>query len=100
MKLKYEAPRGRRIKYKFMGYCQGKRTSSNNECWTYLPKEKKWIDTKSKEFVYKNQIMYTHAPCKTVRAFRRKLKTAPKGVLFVLCSRWVGYDVYGIGQGK
>lgn len=40
----------------------------------------------------------SHQSCKTVKAFRRKLKKAPKGVKFILVSRWVGYDVEGTGS--
>jgi hypothetical protein len=42
----------------------------------------------------------TSAPCKSVRAFRRKLKAAPEGVEFILVGRWVGHDVTGFGNNK
>jgi hypothetical protein len=34
---------------------------------------------------------------KSVRAFRRKLKSIPKGVRFTLKSWYVGFDVHGCG---
>jgi len=40
----------------------------------------------------------SHQDCRSVKAFRRKLKKAPKGVKFILISRWVGYDVEGTGS--
>lgn len=39
----------------------------------------------------------SHQDCRTVKAFRRKLKSAPMGVEFILISRWVGYNVTGFG---
>jgi len=40
----------------------------------------------------------SHQSCKSVKAFRRKLKKAPKGVKFILVSKWEGYNVEGIGS--
>ena len=39
----------------------------------------------------------SHAPCKSVRAFRRMLKKAPKGVEFKLWNKYTGCNVRGFG---
>ena len=39
----------------------------------------------------------SYQDCRTVKAFRRKLKSAPRGVECVLVSRWAGCDVIGVG---
>jgi hypothetical protein len=89
MKLQYKARKGNRIKYKFMGF-----TGYDN--YWYCKATKKWTQTPD---WHKGGIS-NHCPCKSVRAFRRKLKEAPKGVEFTLTSRWVGYDVIGYGTGN
>lgn len=87
MKVKYKAKKRIRINYGFVGF-----TSIENG-W--------WFDYDSNEWVHQpiisNKGYSSHQPCNTVRAFRRKLKSAPKGVKFILQSRWTGYDVIGYG---
>ncbi len=38
--------------------------------------------------------------CNSIRAFRRRLKKAPKGIPFLLVSRYRKCDVLGIGSKK
>ena len=85
MKLQYESPKGRRVNYKFTGF-------EAVDCdWFWAYEHKKWTQYTDKKS------LCSHRECKTVKAFKRMLKTAPSGVKFRLCSRWVGYDVYGFG---
>ena len=87
MKLKYEARKGTRINYRFMGF-----TTFENGWW-FNNNTNKWEQNpKAGEKGYSS-----YRDCRTVKAFRRKLKSAPKGVEFILVSRWVGYNVTGIG---
>jgi hypothetical protein len=87
MKLKYKAKRKSRINYNFMGF-----TTFENGWW-FSHNTNKWEQKPEAEYS-------SHQDCKTVKAFRRKLKSAPKGVEFILVSRWVGHDVTGLGCGQ
>lgn len=42
----------------------------------------------------------SHAPIFSIRKFKQMLVTAPKGVVFVLCSRYVDADCRGVGRGN
>jgi len=85
MKLKYEAKKQSRINYRFMGF------TTFEEGWVYNYDMNKWEKNPS------NCNYGINEPCRSVRAFRRKLKKAPKGVEFLLMSRWEGHDVIGFG---
>ena len=88
MKLKYKTQKQSRINYMFMGFTPVK---SN---WWFDYNTNKWSETPT----IGEKGYGSHQDCNTVKAFRRKLKYAPKGVEFRLVSRWVGYDVIGIGS--
>jgi hypothetical protein len=89
--LKYNAKKGQRIKYGYMGFTTFD-MSVNDGFWYYNKTLKKWEEN----MVNENCAYSSHAPCKSVKAFKRKLKNAPRGVTFILVSRWVGHDVQGI----
>ena len=88
MKLKHQAPKGQRINYNFMGF------TTYEDSWFYNLTKRGW----EKAVKSGNDIYSTFQPCKTLKAFRRKLKTAPKGIRFVLVSRWTNNDVIGINN--
>lgn len=90
MKLKHNAIKGERINYRFFGF-----TTYDNYWYNYTLK--RWENGELRNDLYSYS---SHEDCRTVRAFRRKLKSAPKGVKFVLSSRWIGNDVEGIGTGN
>lgn len=92
MKLRYEAPRGRRINYRFRGF------TSLERGWWYDEVNKVW--TNNYNFNDKRGKFSSHQSCKSIPAFRRKLKRAPKGVEFILRSYGIGYDVFGKGTSK
>lgn len=87
MKLKYEAQKRTRIKYRFIGF------TTFEQGWWHNHDLNKW------EFnPHHGKYNYgSHEPCRSVMAFRRKLKKAPKGVEFILVSRWIGNNVTGLG---
>jgi len=91
MKLKYQAKKGSRIKYRFMGV-QIEREPGSTMYW-YVERIHKW----SNDPPWDEEGISNTAPCKSVRAFRRKMKKwkkeLPSGIYFRLISRWVGYDV-------
>lgn len=90
MKLKYEAKKRTRIKYRFLGmttYNLGWWFNYNSNKWEYYPSAGE-------------KGCSTHQQCNSVRAFRRKLKKAPIGVEFILVSGWIGHDVTGVGSKK
>jgi hypothetical protein len=87
MKLKYEARKGTRINYRFMGI------TTFEQWWWYNRDFDKW------EFTAQlGKGDYTTCQrCRSVKAFRRKLKKAPKGVEFIFVNRWAGHNVTGFG---
>lgn len=90
MKIKYDAVKRSRIKRQFMGF------TTYDQDW--------WFDYNTNSWALRPDVgemgYSSHQYCRTVRAFRRKLKKAPNGVVFVLESRWVGYNVVGFGSKK
>ena len=87
MKLKYEAQKGIRIKYRFMGI-----DNIGDHLWWY-PDQKRWKE------MDESSPVQSWCNCSSVKAFRRRLKEwskyLPSGTKFVLQSRWIGYSVYG-----
>jgi hypothetical protein len=71
MKLKYEANKLSRIKNRYL---------------FYVPYE--WQDA----------IGIPEVTCKSIRAFRRRLKQIPKGVEIILFGRYMGHNVIGYGS--
>ena len=86
MKLRDEALKRGRIKNRFGGM-----TNNDHYWWEY--NSKSW----KKDAITPYS---SHCLCKSVRAFRRRLKEAPKGVKFTLVNIYVGFDVYGYGSKK
>lgn len=89
MKLTYIRKKGERVKYQFMGF------TTFDEGWWFNKDLNKW---QKREHIAESASFSSHQECRTVKAFRRKLKKAPKGVVFHLASRWVGFDVIGVGS--
>ena len=87
--MKYQAPKNRRTKYKFIGI------TTFEELWVWHEYYKKWINHDDNDYVWDGTGYTSHQPCSPIRAFRRKLKKCPKGVEFVLVSRWFNNDVIG-----
>ena len=87
--MKYQAKKKNRIKYRFIGI-----TTIDKDPWWFNEKLNQWENQKNTN---KNiDCDYnSHQDCKSVKAFKRKLKKCPKGVEFILVNKWVGYDVYG-----
>lgn len=92
MKLKYQAKKDTRIKYRFMGV-QIDREPDGVMYW-WVEEEKRWSTAPP----WNTGGISDTAPCRSVRAFRRRLrewnKYIPNDVKFVLNSRWIGYNVY------
>jgi len=87
MKLKYNAKKLARINYGFKGFM------SVETGWWFSYNTNKWEwNPKAGEKGYSS-----HQDCNTVKAFRRKLKSAPKGVEFILVSKWKECHVKGFG---
>lgn len=87
MKLRYEASRGRRINY-------GTFWVTTFDKWWYQGGE--WVRS---DDVDDTKCRSSHSDClRSVKAFRRMLKSAPNGVEFILVSRWRGHEVYGKGS--
>ena len=86
IKIKYNKPKGQRIKSRFIGI-----TTDSSDYW-YNYDVKKWEHVDNSTIGGKT----SHAPCNSVKSFVRKLKKLPKGIEFILVSKYVGYDVKGI----
>jgi len=88
MKLKYNAQNRTRINYRFIGF------TTFESGWWFNYNTNRWEQNpKAGDKGYSS-----HQSCRSVKAFKRKLKKAPKGVKFILVSRWIGYDVEGKGS--
>lgn len=90
MKVKYNARKLGRINYKFMGF------TTFEQGWWYDKDLNSWTDNPD----FQKGNISSHQSCKSMKAFRRKLKRAPNGVEFVLVSRWIGHDIIGKGSSK
>jgi hypothetical protein len=90
MKIKHNKRKHAKINYGFVGF--------------EAVKDHYWYNLTTKTWGYSPKVgdgLYsTIRRCNSVRAFRRMLKSAPKGVEFILLSIYKGYDVYGKGSKK
>ena len=88
MKIKYEANKGQRIKYGFL-------EMSTYGCYWWNIDLNKWEHSDVVDF---NKHEYDDGiRCKTIRAFRRRLKSAPN-IQFYLFAKWKGFDAFGKGM--
>lgn len=76
-----------------MGFC----SQDENNYWWFDYGSNQWLNDMT---LLTKKGFSSHQDCKSVKAFRRKLKKAPKGIKFILVSRWKGYDVIGYGNKK
>ena len=86
MKLKYKAQKRSRIKTRFIGF-----TTFEYDWWFYYSTNRWEFNSDTKGG------FSSHQKCRSIKAFRRMLKNCPKGVEFILCSRYVGHDIIGYG---
>ena len=86
MKLKYKAQKRSRIKTRFMGF-----TTFEPNWWFHYSTNQWEFDSDTKGGCS------SHQKCRSVKAFKRMLKNCPKGVEFILCSRYKGHTVIGYG---
>lgn len=103
MKIHFEKPKGQRLKSRFWGmgtFGDGDvfwNWSDHHRCWFYHifdDETDKWIwydanGNRIEEVGSYGNILH----CRSIRAFRRRMKKAPKGVEFYLVNRYIGYDV-------
>ncbi|KZX78266.1 hypothetical protein A3715_10385 [Oleiphilus sp. HI0009] len=84
--MRFEAEKGERLHRYFWGVT----TNTPERLW-WNQDLKKW-----EEYPTKNCNYSTHAPCRTLRAFKRMLRKNPelKGRC-VLVNKYKGFDVYG-----
>ena len=87
MKLIFDAQKRLRVKHNFRGM------TTFEQGWWHNHDLNKWQNPPDEDCNYGS-----HQPCTSVRAFRRKLKNAPRGIKFILCSKWKGHDVHGVGS--
>ena len=87
MKLKFDAPKMNKLKSQMTGF------EAVNCDWMWNYDLKEWTqELQSVKYSYSS-----HRPCRSVKAFLRMLKSAPKGIEFRLWNKYIGCDVYGIG---
>lgn len=94
MKLKFQQPKGQRIKSQFMWML------THEAGWWFSETKNRWIHQEDPEWLTLGGLVTSAKNCHSVRAFRRMLKKAPNGVEFVLVSRWKYHNVYGRGSRK
>ena len=93
MKIKYQAPKGYRIKKQFLSLGLDADTEDWISWW-YYPESKEWRN----DLKYRDNETYavSSCNCNSLKSAIRKIKQwkFPKGTKFRLCSMWVGHDVY------
>jgi hypothetical protein len=94
MGLKFEKRKGARINYGFIGA-----TSTHNVNLWYNTTLGIWED-RDKEIYNVNHGYSSHAPCRSVRSFRKMLSKLPDKFELILVSRWIGFNVTGRGSAK
>lgn len=87
MKLRFDSAKGNRLKSQMTDF------EAVTCDWMWNHDLKEW----TQELEIGKYRYSSHRPCKSVRAFRRMLKTAPKGVKFKLWNKYAGCNVYGTG---
>lgn len=97
MKIKYQAPKGHRIKKQFLGVELDNETDEgwlNWLGWRYYPESKEW--RKDSDFKLGETYASSSCSCRSLKATIRKIKkwNFPKGTKFRLCSMWVGHNIY------
>lgn len=94
--MKYQKQKGLRIKR----YGTGITIFDNNANYWYYPHLHNWVDENEQpEVVGKDCANYE--PCRSLKAAIRKVNKAsvPKGTVFTLRSRYVGYDIDIVKRG-
>ena len=88
MKIKYQAPKGHRIKS--YGFCW---LQPENSLYWFREDIKQW---RLNEDMPVGVACSSGDLCKSLKAAIRKIKKydLPKGTEFRLVSKWVGYDIY------
>ena len=94
MKIKYQAPKGLRIKKQFISL--GLDINANDEYlyWWYYPESYEW--RKDSDLRDNETYASSSCLCRSLKAAIRLIKkwNFPKGTTFRLSSIWIGYDVY------
>ena len=92
MKIKFQAPKGRRLKNQFM-YLEMDLDNWNK--MMYFPENNEWRDFKT-GYKPNETCSLSFCFCRSLKAAKRKIKkwNLPKGTIFKLCNRFVGYDIY------
>lgn len=94
MKLKYKAKKHTRFNYGFMGLT----TFTGN--WWFHEDTKQWEDHSAPGYKSRSMGYSSHQDCNSMKAFRRKLKKCPKGIGFILVSRWTHNNIIGYGSNE
>lgn len=94
MKIKYNKPKGQRVNRFFTGMtCETK----DGETYWYYDKHDKWCTTKEDREQYNGMCGNYNNNIHTLKTAKRKIKKyskyLPKGTMFILSNRYVGYDI-------
>jgi hypothetical protein len=94
MKIKFQAPKGKRIKKQFICVELDCATTEDWISWWYYPESDEW--RKDSYFKPNETHGSSSCHCRSLKAAIRKIKkwNLPKGTTFKLCSIWVGHNVY------
>lgn len=85
--IQFQAPAGERVGYGFFGV-----TVMDGPSRWWAEDSRRWVDHTGVD-----ECISSHAPCRSLRAFRRHLKrhsASLAGCKVVLVSRWKGCDVF------
>lgn len=94
MKIKFQAPKGLRLKKQFISIELDPKTTKEWYSWWYYPESNEWRNDNR----YKPHETYASSSCNcySLKAAIRKIKkwNFPKGTTFRLSSMWIGHDIY------
>ena len=99
MKIKYQAPKGSRMKKQFISVELDMDASFDAWLdWRYYPESHQWRKIIIGERYFKDGETYSSSACscRSLKAAIRLIKkwNFPKGTTFRLCSIWMSHDVY------
>jgi hypothetical protein len=94
MKIKFQAPKGHRIKKQFICVELDCTTTDDWISWWYYPQSNEW--RKWGEFKENETHASSSCRCRSLKSAIRKIKkwNFPKGTTFRLVSLWMHQDVY------
>ena len=94
MRVRFQATKGKRLKKQFISVELDCEAMEDWSSWWYYPESKEW--RKNGDFRDGETCASSSCSCRSLKSAIRKIKkwNFPKGTMFLLRSRFVGFDIY------